>query len=167
MRKTTLLDKPRGFTIVELLMYMAIFSILLLVLIQIFTSILDVQQESQTTSSVYQDGEFILARLKFDIQRAQSITLPSGLGSQNPSLQITIDGIDFIYNLDNGNLLLVNNLGTASLNGFDTLVSNLNFKRIGNENGKDTIVVVFTLTSKTVQRGGPQIKNFQTTVGFR
>jgi len=63
----------RGLTLVEMLLYMAVFSILLTVLLQIFFSALDVQLESKATSGVDQDGTYIMARLTYDIQRAQAV----------------------------------------------------------------------------------------------
>src|SRR3989338_7347848 len=46
----------KGVSMVELVLYMAILSVLLTILTSVFVSALDVQSESQATSSVEQDG---------------------------------------------------------------------------------------------------------------
>ena len=159
--------RREGFTLLELVLYIGIFSILLMVFVQFFSSILDVGQESAAISSVNQDSQFILDRLSFDIHRAQSITTPGVLGEITNSLQIAIDGINYTYYLGSGNLLLSNDSGINMLNGFDTTVSNVTFRKIGNIGGKDTIVIGFTLTSKVLRKGGAEVKNFQTAIGLR
>ncbi len=156
-----------GFTLLELVLYIGIFSILLMVFVQFFSSILDVGQESAAISSVNQDSQFILDRLSFDIHRAQSIASPGALGEITNSLQIVIDGINYTYYLGSGNLLLSNDSGINMLNGFDTTVSNVTFRKIGNIGGKDTIVIGLTLTSKVLRKGVAEVKNFQTAIGLR
>lgn len=159
----------KGFTLVELLLYMGIFSILIVALFQLLSSILDVQLESQSTAGVSQDGRFIVNRLSYDIQRSTSIISPS-LGSQGQSMQLSDGTTTYSYTLTNGNLILTSTPpGTVDeLNSYNTSVSNINFLRLGNAGGlADTITVSFTLTSKIIRRGGAPSKNFKTTIGIR
>lgn len=156
-----------AFSLIELVIYMAIFSLLLTVLFSMFTSIFTVQMESQATSSVEQDGRFILSRLMYDMNRAQAIVAPANLGDEGSTLQLTIEGIDNSYNLDGDALVLTNNQGTNQLNSFNTKVSNLVFKRLGNLSGKHTIKISFTISSRLGQNAPYEQENFQTTVGLR
>lgn len=156
-----------GFTLIEMLIYMGLLAILMTVMTSLFSSILDVQLESQASSSVDQDGRYLLSRLMYDIQRADSITTPSSLGSQTGNLQIVISGIIYSYALSGGNLQITNNFGTDNLNSTESTVSNLSFLRLGNVNGKNSIQLGFTVTSKTLKTSGTESKNFTTTVGIR
>jgi len=158
----------KGFTLVELLIYMGLLSIILVVLSQIFGSILDAQLESEATSSVHRDGRFILSKLTYDVHRANSIVLPASLGASSTSLQLDISGIN-TYSLNNGNLELTDSLGTNNLNSGDTIVSNLTFTRIGNSvaNAKNTVRIFYTVTSKVIRPKGLETKDFQTTIGIR
>ena len=161
--------KPKGFTLVELLLYMGIFLILLVVFLQLFSSILDVQLESQSTSAVDSDGKYIIARLTYDIENASSIVTPSSNGLTRSSLEVWSNGVDEDFVLTGGNFQLVN-VGTGqanNLNSADTLVSNVSFTRLGSTSGKSTITVTFTLTSTTHRTGGPETRNFTTTLGQR
>src|SRR4030042_5852170 len=71
----------KGFTLVEILLYMGLLAILLVVLTEILVSILAVKIEFEATSSVEQDSRFLLSRLFYDINRASAITTPGSIGS--------------------------------------------------------------------------------------
>lgn len=159
--------KSRGFTLVELLIYMGILALFLGVLTSLFGTIIDVQLETQSYSSVDQDGRFILSRLTYDLQRAQNIVTPATLGGQSANLALSIDGATHTYNVNNADLQITNDSGVNTLNSFDSTVSNVSFKRLGNVNGKNSIQAQYTVSSKTTKNAQAEIKTFQTTIGTR
>ena len=161
------MKKNKGFTIVEMLVYMGLLTGFLVVLTQIFLSSLDVQLAMERTSSVASDGRYILSRLEYDVARAQSITVPVALGGLADSLQLTIAGIPHTYQVDNGTLSLVNALGTNALNGVGSRVSGFSVQRLGNAGGKESARVSFILTSTTEGPIGPEVRTYQTTIGVR
>jgi len=156
-----------GFTLVEIIMYMGILTFLLVILTQLLSQVLSVQLESEATSSIQQDARFILARLTYDINRAEDIVLPATAAASTDTLELTIDGTSNTYSLSAANLVISNDLGLNNLNSYGTTISNLSFKRLGNVGGKATITVSFTLQSVTSRETGPEIKNFQITAGTR
>lgn len=159
--------KKRAFTLIELLIFMGILSVMLLVLTQVFVSILDSRIESESLSSVEQDGNFIVSRLMSDIERSTAINIPSAPGNHGSTLQIVAGGVTNTYTLNNGLLQLTNTNGTDQLNGYDTRVSNLDFKRIGGGGATDSIQISMTITSLVVGHAGPQIKTYQITAAAR
>ncbi len=184
MKNTNL---QKGFTIIELLLYMGIFSILLVVLMSLFTSILSVHTESQATSSIDQDGTFALARLAYDIHRSSAITLPA-LGASGSTLTLTISGVNDTYSIKNigGNNYLVFTDNTIPASPVDIKATSIgtsasvNFTVLGNDplgtpapacapsNCKKTVKIALTLTSTTVRTGGVlQSQVFNTTVATR
>jgi len=162
-------QNKKGFTIVELLLYMTMLTGFLMVLTRIFTASFDVQFDSESQASIQQDGRYILSRIAYDIKRAQSISTPAAVGNSGNTLALTINGISYIYTLTGNNLTLTTNSQTDQLNSYSTQVSGLTFKRIGNGGvGKDTVQIQFTLTSIIRRSGGQHdAKSFQTTVGLR
>jgi type II secretory pathway pseudopilin PulG len=173
--KQKIVVTQQGFTIIELLLYMGIFSMLLLVLMQIFTSILSVHAESQATSQVDQDGTYILTRLSNDIHKASTVVEPT-LGSTclptcPTTMRITGSGGFDETITQSGNDLTLN--GTP-LNSADTTVT-VTFLTLGNVlsptppgGAKNSVQIQLTVTSKTVQPGGKQQKkSFQTTIQTR
>ena len=159
----------KGVTIVELLLYMTILSILLTILTSVFVSALDVQSESNAASSVEQDGNYILARLAYDIHRAQSINVPATNGETFNNFQIVVGGVNYTYSIDaNDNLILTNNLGANNLNNYGSSVSAFLVQRLGNTGGvENTLKINFTVTSRTKRVSGFEAKNFQTNLSLR
>lgn len=157
----------RGFTIVEMLLYMGLLSIFLMVLTDLFVNILDVKSGSEATSSVEQDSRYILARLSYDINQATSISQPASIGGSGAILMMVVGGNTYTYAVNGANLQLTNNLGANNLNSSGSSVSGLSFQRIGNSGGKDTIKIDFILNSTTARTGGNEIRTFTTTIGRR
>lgn len=165
--RNSLAKQELGFTMVEMLIYMGVFVILLTVFIQLFSSILSTQFESQSTSSISVDSRYILARMNYDISRGQNITSPS-LGTPSSSLQFVVGGSSVSYGLSSGNLLATSSAGTNRLNGSDIKVSNLSFTPLGSTSGKFTVLVRFTITSLTVGSGGKvETEDLESTFGNR
>ena len=161
------MKKNLGFTLVELLLYMGILSLLLLVITNVFVSVLDVQLESQAQSGVVTDSQYILSRLDYDIQRAENITIPEQLGDVSSILNLSIDGINYTYELNNTDLEINDGVSTNKLNSNETNVSNLEFKRTGNATEGATVKIDFTLTSKTKRNNIYESKTIQTSLGLR
>lgn len=159
--------KQKGFTLVEMLIYMGLMAGFLLVLTDVLVAILDVKTESAATSSVEQDGRYITARFAYDVAQATSISQPPSLGATGEILTMVVGGNTYTYSLSGTNLQLVNNLGTNNLNSSESKVSGLTFQRLGNIGGKDTIKVTYILTSSTTRIGGSETRTFTTTVGRR
>jgi prepilin-type N-terminal cleavage/methylation domain-containing protein len=157
-----------GFTLIELMVYMMILPILLYVLIQIFDSVLDVQMESMTSSSLQQDAGFILSRFEYDVHRATSITTPTapGLTTNCPGLilGLIINSTAYNFTCSGENLYLNSQL----LNSSEVLVSGLSVTRIGNDTGHDTVKISMDLTGSSLGLNGQtQSRSYQTTFGLR
>ena len=164
-----LFKEKKGFTLIELILYLGLFSIFLTIVLQLFSSIFDIQIESEATSSVGTDGKYIIQRFTHDVNSASSISIPASYGVSENSLTMVIDGETIIYSLNGDNLQLANQtLGTADqLNSSETSVSSLTFLRLDG-GGEDSVRVSFTLTSDATRRGvGSEVESFQTTAGTR
>ena len=155
---------------VELLMYMGILTVLLTTLTSIFVSAMDVQSESQATSSVEQDGNYILARLGYDIHRAQNISIPANDGDVvNNDFKITINGVSYEYKVDgSGNLvLIVNDVVSNNLNNYDTIISNFFVRRLGSGGRESSLKINFAVTSRTKRISNIETKSFETNLSLR
>jgi type II secretory pathway pseudopilin PulG len=156
-----------GFTIVELLVYMALMGIFLLVLLDVFTTTMNSRLMSESTSTLNQDSRYILSKLSYEINNADSVATPQ-LGITGSSLQIITNGITSTYASNSGNLTKNTGGVSMSLNGIDTLLEALTFKNIGNAGGKPTIQIMYTLRSKVITQGNKtETQTINTTVGTR
>lgn len=156
-----------GFTLVELIIYMGLLSVLLLVFTDIFTSILDTQLSSRNTSSVADDGRYIYSRFIYDVNRAQTIIEPSSYGIPSSQMTITIDGQNYTYSLTNNNLMLTDPNGSYALNSSGSQVTSLQFTKVGATSKKDTVQINFTIKGSIPNHGIIDQEVFQTTAGTR
>lgn len=168
------MNKHYGFTILELVLYLGLLGIFLVIMTNLFVASLDTRLESQDQSALQQNGRYLIGRFTYDLHRAQTISSPD-LGNQASSLDLVINdnGVDkhFIYTLDNQNLLLTVNDEQWQLNSSDTILTSLNFYRLGNSDinsqAKDGIQIKFTLQSLVEKNSGGSIKNFQTFINLK
>lgn len=157
----------KGFTLIELIVYLGIFSILIIALTQIFLTVVETQLKSQAVTSSAQDGQYLYSRFIYDVHRATAIVEPSDLGEVGNTLELTIGGVIHTYALSDTDLMVNDGTGTYRLSSYDTEISDLAFHRLGNNGGKHTVRINFTVTSKTESRGNPDVRQFQTTAGLR
>ena len=155
-----------GITLIETLITMGFLSGLLLILITIFTSAVDVQQESKSYSAMDSNGRFITARLNYDIANATSITAPT-FGNSSSSLTLDEKGTTYSYNLSGSNLQLSEGSNTANLNSDDVTATYANFWVLGNPGGKPTVLYSFTLYSTAQVHGATDAVSFSSTAGLR
>lgn len=157
----------KGFTLVELLVYMGLFSILIVVLTEIFLSILELQSQSVAVSSVASDGRFIVSRLTYDIRRATTISQPASLGQTGATAQLLIGGANYALAGSGGNLVLTSPLGSDNLNSIGSQVTDLSFTRVGNVGGKNSLQIKFRVTSRQNLPQGAEVRDYETTVSLR
>jgi Tfp pilus assembly protein PilW len=150
----------RGATLVELLVYMAILTVVMTFVTDFLLQTIETRLEIQAKSSLEQDQRFILSRLVYDIKRADSITTPVR-GTTN-NLVLVIGGETHNFQLSTVNFQLTNGSGTYNLNSSDIEVSDLSFQRL-----EDTVKITMTLTPKKGRPGGEPPRTITTTVGLR
>lgn len=144
-----------GFTLIEVLIYMAVLSIIMTVSTDIFVNVLKSKLETSAKSSLDYDGKYIMARLAYDISRSDNTVIPSSLGQTTNLLSLVINSENYTYQLVDGNLEVTASLATDYLNGNQVKVEDITFTRLGNENGKESIRVSLKIKSvATLQLGG-------------
>ena len=156
----------KGFSLVEILVYMGLMSIFLLVLLSIFTDTLNTKLASESTSALDQDSRYILSRLTYDINNADSIVAPA-TGSSGTTLSIVKDGVGMTYSSSSGNFVLTSAGTTMNLNSLDTSLDNLNFQNVGAPGAKSMMQVSYTLRSKIIVLGETATQSISTTIGTR
>lgn len=155
--------KQKGFTLVELLIYMGLLTILMTILTRLFTATIDVQLTSEATGGLEEDSRFIYSRLAYDLSRADSIVTPAIPGATSTTLTIMIGSVPYTYSLSGTNLML----GSGSLNSYMTVISNVSFTELGPVAGKKSIQVKYTVTSTIQSSSGTVTRDIETTITQR
>ena len=157
------INAKSAFTTIELALYIALLSIVLILVSRIFTQALDVSQESRIVSAVERDARFIDARLRYDIARAQDVTTPVSAGASGSSLALDMGASTATYTLAAGVLYL----DGVQINSHQTMIDSISFTRIQSTDGQPTVRATFTISSieEAVAQGTKQ-QTFQTTYGL-
>jgi len=162
MKKT-----QNGFTLVELLIFMGLFSVVLLVLTSLFSAIIQQQLETQGVSASEIDTTYLISRLAYDFKRADDVILPENNGDTSVVLTLDIDGEDVTYTLSNSTFQITTGAGTSALTGVGTQISDVIFTKIGNELGKPTVRAQLTVTSLAQNTTGQELSHIDTIFSIR
>jgi type II secretory pathway pseudopilin PulG len=146
------LVRQKGFTLVEILVYFGLFSILLVVINSLFITTLEQQTQDLARSALQQESEFVLAKLKYDIYNADSVSLPAQAGDVSDSLVFTTDGVVYTYQLDATKITKSFNGETYGLTSNKVNIDSLQFE---NQSGSSLDQIVgFTVIISSSQDDG-------------
>lgn len=139
----------RGFTLVELLLYISISSVILLVSSLFLSSLLESRIKNQTILEVEQQGVRIMQDITQIARNSEEITLPVQGGSGS---SITFDVADagddpIVFDLAGGVIRISKGGGSAiSLTNSRVTASNLTFQNLTRTGTPGTIKISFTLS---------------------
>jgi type II secretory pathway pseudopilin PulG len=157
----------RSFTIIELLLYMGILSIILLVFIDLFISMSRMRNEAEAVSNVQQDSTYLLNKFIYDIHQAKSVSVPATPLAQSNTLAFIKGGINYTYSSQSGNLKLTDGTDNYQMNSYETTITNLVFTRLGSGNAYDLIKINLSIRSRVKKQSGYETTSVETTVGMR
>lgn len=161
------MHEESGMTLIEMLLYMGMLSLMLVVITTILTNTLQMKLESKSFYNIENEARFILSKLVYDIRNADSITLPALPGQSGPSLVLTANGIGSTYSLSGDDIVIQNNYGTNSLNSSNNRITSLSFQRIGIPGTREAIKVTMTIESTVKRNVGIDTQSYEVTVNTR
>lgn len=152
----------KGFSLLELVLYMGLFSILVLLSTDFLVTNSSFILEQSTNSSLDSDYNYITKRILYDLDRASTLITPASLGTPTTNLQLNINSTNYSYSVSGNNLTLNDSTGTYNLNSGDTTASSFSFTLLGTDSAK-ALRVSGTLTSniKTDQGNKAKTLNFE------
>jgi type II secretory pathway pseudopilin PulG len=157
------INNDKGTTLVELILYIGLLSIILSIMVQFLGSIYSVRIKSEETTSLVQDTRFINSKLKDLIGNAGDIQLPSNNGQTLNT--ITLGNSTQLY-LNNGNLVHNINGNEIKLNSNNTTLNNISFTRI--ETSQNIIINInYEIQSEIINKGENKTKDINLTIGVR
>lgn len=137
-----------GFTLVELILGMGLFTILLGVLLRVFVSSVELRLESEAESAVTQDARFLVNRMRLDTRQASAIIEPAlpGVTSQNLRLEINGVEVEYLVNTDN-KLVRREGVEEVEVVGSGARIAGMNVEMIGEDTGTKTVRIEANLES--------------------
>ena len=157
----------KGASIIEVIIYTFLAISLLLVITDIFSSLLDKSRESVSFSEVETDAKFINQKLLNNFSSATDILVPSLLNQPTTSLSFLANSTSYSYFLSGSNLLINEGGIINRLNSYGTQVNNFTVTRLGNSGGKSLLKISYDLRSTIILPKGYEQKTVKLTLGIR
>jgi prepilin-type N-terminal cleavage/methylation domain-containing protein len=169
MRRSSPFDFPRrqGFTLVEVLISVAIFTVVIVAFITMFVAIANVQVGQSSTSVVSQESQFLLEKLQYYVESASIIQIPQDTPTSTLTLYMASSSLDPTYiTLATGTVYLQQSTSgpLQALSSNRVAISNLSFTRRANPPGHDSVSISFTISynASNLAQGFSQM--FQTSI---
>lgn len=147
------LDSQRGFTLLELLLYVAISAIIMSGIVTLLILLMNSRVKNQTVTEVESQGAFIMQELGASIRNSAAITAPAaGASATSLTLDTRDDTKDpVIYSLTSGVVSVTEGSGpkptVTPLNSSAVTVSGLSFQNLSLAGTTSQVIrVTFTVT---------------------
>ncbi|HUC01492.1 MAG TPA: prepilin-type N-terminal cleavage/methylation domain-containing protein [Candidatus Paceibacterota bacterium] len=156
----------RGFTLVEMLIAIGLFTIIVVSLIAILTVVVQVQVRSSSAAAVDQESQFLLQKLQYYIGTASIVDIVTSTPTSTLKLQVASSSLDPTYiTLASGTVYLQQASGTLqALTSNRVTVSNLSFTRQSNPPGHDLVSISYAMSYNTVNVKQAFSQLFQTAI---
>jgi type II secretory pathway pseudopilin PulG len=142
-------ETQKGFTLVELLLYVSLVGLMSFVIAAFVPLLLDTREKNTTIAEVEQQGALVLGRIAQEVRNAEAITSPSA-GSNGSSLTLdVVAGADdpTVFDLSSGALRITQGAGSATdLTNSRVTVSDLDFENLSAAGTPGTVQFSFTIT---------------------
>lgn len=167
MDKGKLFFRTRGFTLIEMLIAMSIFTIIAIAFIGILSVVTQVQVQSSSTAAVNQESQFLLQKLEYYIQTAGIIDIATSTPTSTLKFDVASSSLDPSYiTLASGTVYLQQGSGGAlqPLTSNKVTVTDLSFTRRANPPGHDSVSVSYTIAYNTTNLAQAFSQLFETSI---
>ena len=165
------IQKKNGYSIVEILVYLAIFTTMSVIVINYFIVVLGSFHVTRTNRDLLESGAISMERIAREIRQADSVDVANSTLSSSPGvLQLNStnsSGTPMIikFSVTNGALNLYENGSLiGNLLGQNVAVTTLMFRRVTTTNGE---AVKIELTLQDTESDNNQSENFYNTIILR
>ena len=148
----------KGFTLLELLIYVAILAVLMVGISSAFISFNRGRGQVEARSEVNSNLQFVIEKISHDLKFASSVTTPAAAGSSSNTLVLVLDGLTITYNVSSGQLKRqVNSETPQTITSDKVTVATPTFTRLENINTvlPKTVVSIETNISMTYKSESP------------
>ncbi len=138
----------KGFTLIEMLIAISIFTVIAIAFIGILSVVTQVQVQSSSSAAVNQESQFLLQKLQYYIQTAGIIDIPTSTPTSTLKFDVASSSLDPSYITLASGTVYLQQTGSGTLQPLTSnkvYVSNLLFTRRANPPGHDAVSVSYTM----------------------
>lgn len=165
-------SKQKGYSIIEMVVYLSIFAIMSVVVINSFIVILKSFNTSRINRNLLESGSIAMERIGREIRETKTINVANSTFGTNPGI-LQLDSLNVTgypdsvirFVVSNGALnIYENGVLIGNLLGQNVTVSSLIFRRMTNTNSE---AIKIEMTLQTVSGNTTRLENFYSTVVLR
>lgn len=158
-------SRSRGFTLIELVIYAGLTSVMLTVWYQLFAVGGVQKMRDIVEDSLVVNADTAFYELTRTVQEATSVTVPA-LGGSSPVLQLDAGAV--VYQVDaNGILTRTEGGQTAAITNDDVVVDQVAFTHLGPSAESPTVTVELTLSGRHLLEGKQRTEIYRTGITVR
>lgn len=155
-----------GYTLVELLLYLSLFSIISMTLVSVYIATQDARVQQQSVALVEQRGSLLLRAMSNTVRRAEAVTSPvAGATGSMLALQMSqnAENPTLIVRTSTGNLVLIQKITQTALLDSGIIVEQFVARNIGG-----TSIFLSLDLSTTIPSVPPKVftRHFESTVAL-
>jgi len=142
----------KGFTLIEMLISIAIFSVIIVAFIGIMVVVLQIQTQSSSSVAVNQESQFLLQKVQYYVESASLINIPTSTATSTLQFLVASSSNDPSYIKLSSGTVYLQQTGSGPLLALTSpkvVVTNLSFTRNANPPGHDAVNVSFTMAYNT------------------
>lgn len=143
--------KRSAFTLIELVIFTAIFSVIIIAFISVLVSITRTQVRQTAVTEVNQQSQFVLQAMQYYVERSSAIEGNPDAATTSIKLRMTSLAEDPTLVFASGTQIY-SQVGTSTAQAITSnrvLVSNFSMAKHSNSGGKDTLAVSFVISYNT------------------
>lgn len=156
----------RGLSLIELLIFAAIFSLVMMGFVSIMVAVVRVQSRQSAAAEVNQQSQFLLQQFQHQIERSSLVDVPQDTPASTLTLRMRASSEDpIVIRLSNG-IVYIKKGGAVEeqLTTNRVTVSALTFTKRSNPPAKDSVNIAFTMEYNTQNITQSFIQSLQTSV---
>jgi prepilin-type N-terminal cleavage/methylation domain-containing protein len=144
-------NMKQGFTLIEVLVATAIFTMVIIAFISVFVVVAGIQARQTASAAVGDTSQLLLQKIQYYVQSSSYVSTTPDLSVSTLTLRMPSSSIDpTVISLVGGTVYLQQAGGaTQPLTPNNVVVSNLSFTRHENPPGHDSVSVAFTVNYNT------------------
>lgn len=163
------LTDREGFTLVELLLFAAIFTVAAMILISVLVSVTQVQVRQAAVAEVNQQSQFLLQTVQRYVQESSLVEMDEDVPTSTLKLRVSSSSLDptFIYLNPVESIVFLKQTATGTpqaLTNSKVRVAELTFVKRANPPAHDSVNVVFTVVYNSNRPGQQFGERLQTGV---
>jgi prepilin-type N-terminal cleavage/methylation domain-containing protein len=160
-------SRKSGFTLIEMLISISIFSVIIVAFIGILVIVLQIQAQSSSSVAVNQESQFLLQKLQYYVESASVVNIPTSTVTSTLQLFTASSSADPEFIKLSSGTVYLQQTATGTMQALTSprvTVSSLSFTRNANPPGHDAVSISFTMAYNTTNAAQAFSQLFQSTV---